>query len=114
MVDPELEVGRERVPVAEYVFHDAPVGRRSHCMEVVPVFDLVYVHPCRQVDVGSFPEPELLSVDDHVHVSIDHDDDQMVLRLPWLAPYDMIFAFDFSCEDVIVYVADFFHALFAE
>ena len=49
VVDPELEVDRERIPVAEDVLHDAPVCRRDHRAEAVMVPDFIDVRPCGEV-----------------------------------------------------------------
>jgi hypothetical protein len=53
-------------------------------------------------------EPEFLPIDDDLDVSLQYNDHQMVFGLTGLAVYNVVFAFDFTGEDVFIYISDLY------
>ena len=105
---------RAWVSVSEYILHDAPVSGCDHGMESSAIFDLIYVRPCRQIYISPFAESEFFTVYDHVEITLYDNEHKMVLRLPWFGVDDVVFANDFSCEDIVVNVALPADVFFAE
>ena len=114
MVDVELKIYREWVPVSEDVFDDAFVCSSGHGAESVAIFDLINIGPGREVYICFLFEAVALSVDDHADISLDYDDHQVVLRPARPGVYDMVFALDFAGEDIVVDIPDSFSGFFSE
>ena len=114
VVDPETEIRRKRIPVAENILHNGLVRSGYHRMESLPVFYLIDVRPCRQIDICSRSELEPFSIDYQSDRTLENDDHKVILRPPRLLVHNVVFSHDLACEDIAVDVAHTGDALLPE
>ena len=114
MVDAYLEVRWKWISVSEDILHYASVGSCRHGMESAAVFDLVYVGPGREVDVCILLESLPLSVDDEIHMTFSHDDDQMIFGAAWLGIDYVILTLYLTGKDIVVDITYALDTLFSE